>query len=118
VKTSNQPPTRPPSEGQFRIDHQSEAWNLLRLCTLITLGSTAAAIVIGACRGTLDDILAAVLIAGAISLCFWLVSLPPLIVGIVILQIFRPSYCWPPRRSPRRSVGVSGVADHWLDGPS
>jgi hypothetical protein len=118
VKISNHPPTKPSSEGQVRHDELSEAGNLLRLCTLITLGSTASAIVIGACRGTLDDILAAVLIAGAISLCVWLASLPPLIVGIVILQIFRLSYRRPSQRSPRRLEGVNGMADHWLDGPA
>jgi hypothetical protein len=71
--------------------------------------------VIGAWRGTLDDILAAVLIAGAIGLCFWLVSLP-VIVGMLIPQVLRLASCRPTRRSPRRSGGVNGVADHWLDG--
>jgi hypothetical protein len=117
VKTSNQPPTKLTPQGQARPDDLSEAKSLLCLCTRITLGSTASTIVIGACRGTLDDILAAVLIAGAISLCFWLASLP-VAVGMLILQILRLSCRRPTRRSSHRSGGLNGVADHWLDGPS
>jgi hypothetical protein len=95
----------------------SEAWNLARLATFVTVGSVAASLVIGVCRGGLDSILVSLAIAGAISLIFWMMSL--LAVSLILIPdmaiwLFRRVV-----RSLSSNPGAGGgVADEWLDGPS
>jgi len=114
VKVHSAGPPKPPSKGQAHAVDLSEPRNLLRLGTFVILGSLAASIMIGACRGSLDAILCAMCIAGAISLIFWLVILP---VATLMLISEALRLVWR-RRTQQSPEERPGVADEWLDGPA
>ncbi len=100
------------TQSQPRHD---EPGNILRLAALVTLGSVASGLAIGAGVGTLDGILTGVMLALGISLLFWLGAL--VVSGFVLLGRLAD---WvlrsPPREVPQDSGG-GGVRDSWLDGP-
>jgi hypothetical protein len=106
----------PPGAKVAAVD-LSEAWNLVRLATFVTVGSVAASLVIGVCRGGLDSILVSLAIAGAISLIFWMMSLIALtliLIPNIAIWLFRGVV----RRLASNPGDGGGVADEWLDGPS
>jgi hypothetical protein len=107
---------KPPPKGQAHAVDLSEPWNLIRLCTFVTLGSVASSLVIGAWRGGLDSILVSLAIAGVISLTYWVMTLffvTLIVIPGIALRLFR-RVCRGSHRSPEVR---GGVADGWLDGP-
>jgi hypothetical protein len=95
----------------------SEPRDLIRFCTLVTIGALVSSLVIGACWGRLDYILASLAIAGVISLIFWAITL--LAVTLISIPDITLRLCRRLARglSANRGAG-GGVADEWLDGPS
>ena len=106
-------PSKPPPGHPADL---SEPWNLVRFATLVTLGTMASSLAIGAGQGTLDGIVTALTIAGLISLAFWGVTLFAvwcLMIPALAGRIWRGVA----RRPPRRPAVRGGLADEWLDGP-
>jgi hypothetical protein len=118
VNPSLAPPLKPPSKGHAHAAVDlSGPRDLLRLCTFVTLGAVGSSVVIGACRGGLDNILVALLIAGAISLISWSITLLAVVL-ILIPEILRLTYRRLAGGSPHRPGSLGGLADEWLDGPA
>jgi hypothetical protein len=67
--------------------------------------------------GGLDNILAALAIAGAFSLIWWVMTLLPL-VGMLPLWIIWRLFRFITQRSRRDQMIGGGLTDEWLDGPN
>jgi hypothetical protein len=94
---------------------REEPGNILRLAALVTLGSVASGLAIGAGLGTLDGILTGVMLALGISLLFWLGAF--VVSGFVLLGRLADWLLLSPTREMPQDSGGGGVRDSWLDGP-
>ncbi len=108
LATGKEVPARPPPRHE-------EPGNILRLAALVTLGSVASGLAIGAGLGTLDGILTGVTLALGISLLFWLGAL--VVSGFVLLGRLADWALRSPTREVPQGTGGGGVRDSWLDGP-
>ena len=108
LATGKEVPARPPPWHE-------EPGNILRLAALVTLGSVASGLAIGAGLGSLDGILTGVMLALAISLLFWLGAL--VVSGCILLGRLADRVIRSPPRVVPQDSGGGGVRDSWLDGP-
>ena len=94
----------------------SEARDLLRSVTFVTLGVLASSLVIGACQGDFLSIRDSLTVAGCILLICWMATL-----FVVSLISIPEVVIWSCRRiargTSRKPMIGGGVADDWLDGP-
>ena len=110
----------PPNEPDHALD-LSEAGDLLRSATFVTLGVIASSLVIGAGRGAwrgeLDSLRDSLAIAGFLLLICWMVIL------FAVTLISMPEVAlWSYRRvahwASRKPTVGGGVGDEWLDWPA
>jgi hypothetical protein len=115
----SRPSTSPKAASEER-DHAldlSEARDLLRAVTFVTLGVLASAVAIGACQGSFLSIWDSLTVAGCILLICWLATL--LVVTMIwIPEVVLWSYRRIARWAFRKPMAGGGVRDEWLDGPT
>ena len=95
----------------------SEARDLLRCLSFVTLGVLVSSLVIGACQGDFLSIRDSLMIAGCILLICWMATLF-VVTLISIPEVVLWSCRRIARRASRRPNAGDGVADDWLDGPT